>query len=143
MHNALVIKLPELRQNPKQRLGLAGEIEFALRLVIIDSLDSVAVVKQKNPVPLFVDQQTAKETIQFLKEPIALFLIEMNQPAPGRFSQFMSFSLELGARFGIGEAFSREEEGDVFLLIEENLTRGKGVPVRHPTRVNPHFRVRT
>jgi hypothetical protein len=64
----------------------------------------------------------------------------MDQPAPGGLSEFMSFAPEPGTRFAIDEAFAREKERNIPLLIEENLARSKGVFVCYPARVDADFR---
>src|SRR5882724_2175566 len=63
----------------------------------------------------------------------------MNKPTAGCLPKFVSFLPEVGSRFRIHEAFSREEERSISLLIEERLPGGEGVFVRYPTRVNPHL----
>jgi hypothetical protein len=52
----------------------------------------------------------------------------------------MSFPPELSVPFAIHEAFSREEERNIALLIEENLARGERVLMRHPAAIYSHFR---
>src|SRR5438046_6070940 len=64
----------------------------------------------------------------------------MNQRITRGAAELMSFVLELGARFGIDEAFSREEKRHILSSIEENLTCCKRVFLRHPARVNSHLR---
>src|SRR5439155_935531 len=64
----------------------------------------------------------------------------MNDPAPFRSSQLMSFPLELGARFRIDIALPREEKRDIPLLIKENLTCSEGVLMRYPPTIESHFR---
>src|SRR2546425_239831 len=66
----------------------------------------------------------------------------MSDPSAGWFSKVVSFPRKLGPYFGIGEAFSREEERNIPLLIQERLLGAKRIFMRHPTRVNSHLRHR-
>src|SRR5882724_8088160 len=64
----------------------------------------------------------------------------MNKPTAGCLTKVMSFLPETGSRFRIHETFSREEERNISLLIEERLPGGEGIFVRYPTAIHSHFR---
>jgi hypothetical protein len=47
LRDTFFIKRSQLRQNPKKRFSFACKIEITFRLVIIDSLGSIAVIENQ------------------------------------------------------------------------------------------------
>ena len=63
LRDSFLIKCPELRQNPKQRLGFAREICGIFGFTEINPRQAIAVVEQKSPVPPFINKQAAKDAV--------------------------------------------------------------------------------
>jgi len=91
-----------------------------------------AVIEQNGLFQTFVDQERAKLTVQFFKELLPFLFIEMNNPIVIFFNSMSLFS-EISSRFKIRKTFACNNERDIILLIEEYLTRGEGILVRHLT----------
>ena len=106
----------------------------------IDPLYAIAIVEEKRLVLPLINQKTAKETVQFCKELVAFFFVEMDQPITRRAVKFMAFSPEIGEGFRIGKTLAGKKESNIALLIAEGLPGGKGIFVCHPTGVYSQFR---
>src|SRR5919201_1935986 len=87
----------------------------------INSLQTVAIVEQKNLLLPLVDNHTAKETVQRLEEPIAFFLVKMHQPIGAFIRELVAIPDERRLHFWIDETLAGEQEHNVSGLIEEGL----------------------
>ena len=63
LSDPLLIELPKLWQNSKQRFGLAGEEDSIFSLMPIYALNSEAVVEQKRFSLPFINKQAAEKTV--------------------------------------------------------------------------------
>ena len=139
LRHTLAVEFAEFRQNAQERLGLAGEIKRVRRLMPVNPVQSVAVIKQKNFPPPPVNQQAAEQAVQVLKKLFAFVFVKMDEAIAAR-RKTVAVLLEPVFCFSFDKTFAGKYEHDVFLFVLKNLPGGEGIFLRHPASVNSKLR---